>query len=223
MRKRYAAAVKSLLAFWNLHECLPHVLEDVDAAVARFLEHVFSEGEHKSLANDTLAGLQFFLPSVRKRLHVSWKLCKVWHRIEPPQRAVPISPQLLVGLAGLAWVGGLRAVGAALLVGFDCMLRTGELLQLRMSHISFVRDVAVLSLPVTKTSKRTGNQEMVVVESQLATAALRQIYSSKSTALLLPEGANHFRRVFRALCCTLQLNFHVTPYSLRRGGQLILF
>ena len=223
MRHRYSAAVRALLQFWALHQCAPRVMDEVDAAVAVFLEHVFSEGEHKSLSNDTLAGLQFFMPSVRKRLYHSWKLCKVWHRLEPPQRAVPISPQLLAGLAGLAWAGGHQEIGAALLIGFDAMLRTGELIQLRMNHISFIKNRAILSLPSTKTSKRSGNQEMVVVESLLANKALQQVVSRRPGGLLLPSGAAHFRRIFRGLCQAFDLDFHVTPYSLRRGGATYSF
>ena len=155
----------------------------------------------------------------------------MWHRLEPPQRererAVPLSrrsPQMLLGFAGLAWSGGHERIAAALLVGWDCMLRTGEILQRRMEHIALVRGRAVLHLHSTESSKRTCQKKMVVVESSMANCALAHVVRrSPRRDLLLPRGAAHFRRVFHALCVVFGITFHVTPYSLRRGGATYSF
>ena len=60
------------------------------------------------------------------------------------------------------------------------------------------------------------------MESVLANAALRCVVC-ESSGLLLPDGAAHFRKVFHALCRAFDLDFHVTPYSLRRGGATYAF
>ena len=94
---------------------------------------------------------------------------------------------------------------------------TGELIQLRMDHISFIQD-DILSLPSTKTSKRSGNGSCRKPFSQHSTAAS----GGRPGGLLLSNGAAHFRRILRALCqAFFDLDCHVTPYSLRRGGHHI--
>ena len=96
---------------------------------------------------------------------------------------------------------------------------TGELIQLRMDHISFIQD-DILSLPSTKTSKRSGNGSCRKPFSQHSTAAS----GGRPGGLLLSNGAAHFRRILRALCqAFFDLDCHVTPYSLRRGGTTYAF
>ena len=103
----------------------------------------------------------------------------------------------------------------ALLVGFDCMLRSGELYNRTVGNISFFQNKAVLCLGQSNAGKRSGANEMVVVESALAICWLQKAcHQSHKTQKLLWRGERFFRRLFHELCSL----FELTVYSLRRGG-----
>ena len=216
---RYTKAVTLLLSF--LHECRVRVpsWDDLDTAVGIWLEHIYSEGEHKSLASDALAGLQFFLPQAMGKMKHSWKLTKVWQRLEPPMRVLPASPLLILGFAGTAVALGYVEEAAGLLVAFDCMLRSGELYSLRVQDISFMRGRAVLNLGHSKTGKRTGHSEMVVCESRIAFHWLWQACKTRRREQnLLSRGPVFFRKLFHSLIWYFRVDGLLTVYSLRRGG-----
>ena len=219
MQARYRKAVLSLLTF--LVECQIQVpaWEDLDTAVGAWLEHAYSEGEYKSLASDGLAGLQFYLPSSVGKLKHSWKLAKVWQRLEPPMRVLPVSPLLVLGFAGAAVALGFINEAAGLLVAFDCMLRSGELYTLKVKDVKFMRKRAVLNLNQSKAGKRAGHSEMVVVESRLAFKWLKQACSGRSKEeRLLSKGPAFFRKLFHAMTGFFNAEGLLTVYSLRRGG-----
>lgn len=193
--------------------------DDLDQVVGEWLEHIFPDGQHKSLASDGLAGLQYHLPQSIGRLRHSWKLVKVWQKLEPPRRVLPISPLVVAAFAGVSLELGYAAEASAMLAGFDTMLRSGEIYRLRIRDIKFYSSRAVLSLGHTKTGKRTNAQEMVVVESKLAIAALRRACARRrKSELLLHRGERFFRLLFTQLIDFFQLKGLITVYSLRRGG-----
>eukprot|EP00959_Pyramimonas_sp_CCMP1952_P056368 1177179-Pyramimonas_sp.AAC.1 len=63
---------------------------------------LWSEGQPVSLANYAVAAIGFFFPSVKQSLGLSWSLLKAWRRCEPPVRALPFTPELILGMAALA-------------------------------------------------------------------------------------------------------------------------
>ncbi len=84
---------------------------------------------------------------------------------------------------------------------FDCLLRTGELLQLKVADLMINDQLtfATINFPDTKGEKRTGGS--VIVQ--------------------LPQA---FRRSLRQLVDGLSLNnLLLKPYSMRRGGATSLF
>ena len=219
IQARYKKSVSSILAF--MLEMGVHVptWENLDEVVSAWVEFAYAEGEHKSLVNYALAGLQFFLPSCVGKLKQSWRLATVWQRLEPPLRVLPISPLLVRGFAGAAVRMGFVAEAAALLIGFDCMLRSGELYALRLQDITFLQNRAVVCLGRSKTGKRTGANEMVVVESSLALRWLRNACSHGcGQDKLLKRGDRFFRKFFAELLQLFQIKGLMTVYSLRRGG-----
>ena len=86
------------------------------------MEFLYADGQRKALASDGLAGLQHYTPACQGKLKQDWKLIKVRQRVEPPSHVLPVSPLILLGMAGLA-VG----VNLPLLVCFDGVLRSDEL------------------------------------------------------------------------------------------------
>ena len=76
-----------------------------------------------------------------------------------------MTQDMAYALSGLAlhwhWVD----MSVGILIGFDCLLRTGELLQLRVADIMMNDQLtfATINLPDTKGEKRTGITDSVSV------------------------------------------------------------
>eukprot|EP00438_Fugacium_kawagutii_P008892 Skav234759 [mRNA] locus=scaffold2327:79052:85672:+ [translate_table: standard] len=115
------------------------------------------------------------------------------------------------------WRGCVRVL--ALLVGFDCLLRPGEIYDLKVGDITWASKRATLTLRSTKTGIRKGAEEMVFCESRLATKWLKKACAGKSPHQLI-VGCS--RKHFRSLSFNLLQHFAITGnfslYSLRRGG-----
>ena len=219
MLERYTKTVMLFLTFTQDFNLVVHQWDQLDEIVSEWVEHIYHDGQHKTLASDGLAGIQFFIPQALGKLKHSWKLVKVWQKLEPPRRVLPLSPLMIKAMAGAAMAIGFASEASALLVGFDAMLRSGELYELRIKDIAFYGTRAVLSLGMTKTGKRTNTSEMVVVESHLAVAALRHACAGRRRSeFLLSRGPRVFRCLFNSLVELFELEGTITVYSLRRGG-----
>ncbi|CAE7765025.1 unnamed protein product [Symbiodinium sp. CCMP2592] len=220
MQLRYARAVLNFLTFLADSDLASHKISHLCDAASEWVEFLYADGERKGLASDGLAGLHFYLPQCHGRLKLAWKLVKVWQRIEPPMHVLPLSPLVVLGMAGLAAGVGLSEVAAGLLVCFDGLLRSGEFYQLRVSDATFYSDRAALRLGLTKGGKRTGQEEMVIINSCLAVRWLRKACAGKrGSQLVMTQGAGLFRKWFKILLAEFRLqDLHINVYSLRRGG-----
>lgn len=222
--KRYQAALVRVTTF--LQDCNLRVqhIDDLDEAVSSWIEHIFFDGESKSLASDGLASIQYHLPQAIGHLRLSWKLAKAWQKIEPPSRVVPLSPLLTRAFAGACLLTGRVAEAACVLTAFDALLRPGELYLLQVRDIMFFSNQAVITLRDTKTGKRRSSGEMVVVESSLATYYLQLACQHRpARSVLLQDGAPAFRLLFRNLVDHFELQGLFAVYSLRRGGATYNF
>ncbi|CAE7606234.1 unnamed protein product [Symbiodinium sp. CCMP2592] len=219
MQARYRKAVLVLLSFLVESRIQVTAWHDLDEAVSAWLEFAYSEGESKSLASDALAGVHYFLPPAVGMLKHSWKLAKIWHRLEPPLRVLPLSPMLVFGFAGAAVGMGFIHEAAGIMIAFDAMLRSGELYALKVGDVKFMRERAVLNLHQSKAGKRTGHSEMVVVESRMAFKWLKRACLNRpKAALLIERGAGFFRKLFHSLLSFFKTEGLINVYSLRRGG-----
>ena len=136
-------------------------------------------------------------------------------------RAPPLPADVVLGIAG--WLVGQGELAAAALVvtGFNCFLRTGELLLLRRAHVRFaashVHGVWLFSW--TKSGERTGAPESVffndpLVSRLLDLACARVIEAER----IFPSSGSRFRHLFESALQALQLDGRgYRPYSLRRG------
>ncbi|CAE7721934.1 unnamed protein product [Symbiodinium sp. CCMP2592] len=220
MSQRYSHAVLAFLTFMADSSLVIQRISQFDDAACAWLEFLYADGQRKGLASDGLAGIQHFLPRCIGRLRQSWKLLKVWQKVEPPMRVLPMSPLILLGMAGLAARLCMPDVSAGLLICFDGMLRSGELYTLAVGDVTFYRQHAVLRLGLTKSGKRTGKEEMVVINSVVAVNWLRVACRNRPfREPLLRKGADHFRKCFKLFLCAFSLEgLLLNVYSLRRGG-----
>eukprot|EP00435_Cladocopium_sp_Y103_P044257 s197_g12.t1 len=222
--KRYQQALILVTQFLADSNIRVRYIDELDDAISSWVEHIFFEGESKSLASDGLASIQYHLPQAVGHLRMSWKLAKAWQKIEPPARVVPLSPFLTRAFAGACVLVDKIAEAACILTAFDALLRPGELYLLQVRDITFYTNQAVITLRDTKTGKRKGSGEMVVVESKLATRYLRLACQGRSPREnLLRDGAPAFRLLFRNLVHHFELTGLFAVYSLRRGGATYNF
>eukprot|EP00438_Fugacium_kawagutii_P022997 Skav216830 [mRNA] locus=scaffold2314:115102:115962:+ [translate_table: standard] len=189
--------------------------------VAEYIEALWDQGEPKSLANYTLAAIQHFKPQSKHHLPWSWKLAKVWNSLELPQRATPLSPELLMALSGQAFRWSQPEFGWLLVVGFTLFLRTGELLGIQAKDVVLAPNSGVLYLPPSKSGKRNFLPlERVEVTEKSTIKALTALLRNKSPGdYLWPQSRGQFMTLWHSIIGALKLEgMNYFPYSLRRGG-----
>ena len=226
-RKRYMNATDAFLRFLrDENQVLPQNKALVDPLVCDYLEHLWSSGAGRALACDTLAGLQDMQPNLRNQLPGAWRLLKTWHVNEIPNRAPPIPEHVLHAMAGWAFFKGHYSFGVSLLVGFYTMLRTGELLGVRSSHMvsSGHHGQVLISLGFTKGGKRHGAAESVILGFEPAVKLVQQWKLKASPTTGLARSPANWRSLFNECLQSLKLCQHgFRPYSLRRGGATFWF
>ena len=226
-RARYDNATSKFAQWLDENDLtLPRKRDQLDGLLAEYVEYLWSQGVGRAQACDTLAGLQDRDPKLKGHLQLSWRLMRTWSTNEIPNRAPPLPQDAVVAMVGWAFFHGHFSFGVSLLVGFYAMLRAGELLHLKNSHIYMTgpKSPAVISLGMTKGGKRLGAAESVTLSSA---DALKWLWiwktGHKPHANLCPTNAA-WRKLFSACLTALSLDvFQFRPYSLRRGGATFWF
>lgn len=226
-RARYDNAKKKFYAFLTANQLeLPRQLTQMDALMCDYLEYLWSSGEGRGLASDTLAALQDTSPKLRGAMPGAWRLLKTWHVNEIPCRAPPLPEQVLLSLVGYFLFHRDAAMALSLLLGFYSMLRTGELLGVRNKDVTVDSSgkTAVVSLGFTKGGKRAGAAESVTVSVVEVIRRLAQWKKSTPPGASLTPSPHLWRKAFSQGLEALKLGeWAFRPYSLRRGGATFWF
>ena len=219
---RYDNARQGFYSFLRTnHLELPSKRVDLDPLVSEYIEHLWSSGEGRSKANDTVAGLQDKDPLLRGSLPSSWRLLKTWSQNEIPSRAQPLPEVVVHAMAGRALMKNDLSFALSLLIGFYSMLRTGELLGVSSQHISLggSSQVAVISLGFTKGGQRQGALESCTLGVVDVLQLLQKWKKKNSPNTPLCPAPHKWRALFSESLRALGLEeFGFRPYSLRRGG-----
>ena len=226
-RLRYDKALASFLTFLSDNNLtLPCQRDQVDGLAAEYLEHLWFTGAGRGLASDTLAALQDQDSRLKGLLPSSWRLLKTWHSHEIPSRAPPFPEYVLHCLVGWSLMRENFSFAVSLLVGFYCLLRTGELLSLEKRHfsLSVQTGIAVVTLGYTKGGKRMGVAESVTLTNEVAISFLRQWLKLSHDHQKFASSPSAWRATFSQGLKELNLDdFDFRPYSLRRGGATWYF
>ena len=221
-RKRYDNATTAFFLFLKQEGIvIPTRKEDLDPILCDYLEYLWSTGVGRGQANDTVAGLQDVQPNLRGRLPGAWRLLKTWAVNEIPNRAPPLPEQVVQAMAGWAFFHGHYSFGISLILGFYTMLRSGELLGLRSSHIlsSPAERQVLISLGFTKGGKRQGAAESVILGVERAVQLVQRWKKLASPSTSVTDTPSKWRSHFSECLKALGLErFEFRPYSLRRGG-----
>ena len=198
----------------------------MDPLLCEYLEHLWSSGAGRAQACDTLAGLQDIQPNLRNRIPGAWRLLKTRAQNELPCRAPPLPEHVVSAMVGWAFFKGHNSFALSLLIGFYCMLRTGEVLGLYNRHILCApRDAqALTSLGLTKGGKRQGASESVILGVEPVLKVLKQWKTIAQPSTPLVASGPKWRALFVECLIALRLDqYQFRPYSLRRGGATFWF
>ena len=226
-RARYDKAKDRFYQFLTdnkLH--IPKQKHLMDGILCEYLEHLWSTGEGRGLASDTLASLQDASPGLRGSIPGAWRLLKTWHVHEIPNRAPPFPERIVQSLAGYFLFHGEPSMALSILVGFYGMLRTGEVLGIRCKDVT-VDDkgsTAIIALGFTKGGKRTGAAESITIHVTDVVHRLKYWKAARKPGTMLTPPAHTWRKQFSSALESLGLDrWEFRPYSLRRGGATFWF
>eukprot|EP00438_Fugacium_kawagutii_P010636 Skav234434 [mRNA] locus=scaffold3409:49312:57556:+ [translate_table: standard] len=147
------AARTKFYTFLRTHQiALPRQREALDGLLCDYLEFLWSSGEGRGLASDTVAGLQDHDPRLRGSLVGSWRLLKAWSMHEIPSRAPPFPESVLLSMVGWAIFKEQHGFALSFLLAFYGLLRTGELYDIVASSVamSSAKSIALVHLDSPK-------------------------------------------------------------------------
>ncbi len=236
--KKYRGAVWSFLD-WCREEGVESVSSfmELDDVLFDYFQNMYEmkmadpkSSGGKSKAADTLHGLLMYLPRGRFELMTAAKAVRNWARLSESISYPPLTKNLAVLIAVKMASMGYYRQGVATLVGFDCLLRVGELTSLRFSDVAdcgdsrFPSEHQNMSIRLRKT--KTGSNQFVVVRDPAVVVLVRgllKITSKDLDAALFPFSSDQYRRLFKKVCAILGLSSRYVPHSLRHGGATHLF
>ncbi|CAK0814337.1 unnamed protein product, partial [Prorocentrum cordatum] len=227
-RRRYGRALRALLAHFGAEQAGADALrgdpEDADALVAEYLEGLWASGAGIAAANNTLAGVCFAAPRLRRHLDLSWTLLRAWRHHEPASRVLPLTTEAVAAMAGFACVAGAFDVAALLLVAFEGMLRGAEVFALTVGDIVDRGELFAVRISSSKTTAGKDCAEAVVIRSRMAVALLRiAVRGLGAGARLSWRTPSQLRGALGALARGLGLAGPITWHSVRRGGASAFF
>lgn len=216
-RVRYYLAVRKVLPL------LEATSLDYDDALTLWIEQQYDNGEPITGIGDALSGLHHFAPWLRQNLRRSWRMFRLWRKVEKPNQAPPLPESILLAFVGRCLELGDLDMAVALNLGYYGLLRTGEILNLCPDHIVIGKKDIVIRLGLTKTGLRRHQDENVVVTNQavwhqvMTLLSIRKAAGSYHVPIIL-GGGPQFREQFAKLRKFFNLTQPFRPYSLRRGG-----
>lgn len=152
-----------------------------------------------------------------------------WRKLESPDRAPPLTKQIIYAWAYYAVDHCDFIFAGLLLLGFFALLRTGEILQVAAADILLDGRKGIISLRDTKTGKRDNVAEMVSFDDPFTIQVLQALKALKvqqglDKVPIWPYSGSAFRHRFKQYSDKFNLDQHkFRPYSLRRGGATHLF
>lgn len=236
--KKYNKAVASFLRWLSATRQTFSSYDQLDRLLAQFFHILFLDrgGTGKGVASATLYGVVALLPAAKFELHSANAALRGFIKCQPAVRHPPITWPLAVTVAVQLTQAGLWRFAAGVLLAFHCLLRVGELVNLRCADIAFPNDprlgysrhsnvfrdcCAALRLRQTK----TGSDQWVTVTNRGVASLLFDLTRGLSAERrVFPFSTMAFRHTFVRSCVSLGLGASgYVPHSLRHGGATELF
>jgi integrase len=233
--KKYRAAVARFME-WVDDNKVPYdqlsTAAAVDEVACRYIAWLFyqTDGDKgKSVATTLLSALVAASPHLNGKLVFATKMARGWQRKKPAVPHPPISWELAVVMAYQMKRAGKPLYALATLLGFDCFLRNGEVVNLLRSDVADASDPRVATsytgMALRLRDTKTGKNQWVTVLNPAVIKLLRERVKSLKSPMdrLFPFSSDQFRDVFRATADNLGLSRTYVVHSLRHGGATKAF
>ena len=142
-RKRYWSAMQKIAYLLDAASSSTHL----DVLLASYIEDQWELGAGLSLVGDTLSAVHHYVLQTRHHLPQSWRLFRIWRKVEIPSRAPPLPALVVLAIAGKALEDGNLAFAIIMTLGFHCFLRTHEALNIKKHDLILGDSQGVLQLP----------------------------------------------------------------------------
>jgi integrase len=228
--KAYNTQLNKFLTYSRLsqQQLLSAPAHQLDRLVAEFIQYSYDTDSPYTYASHALHAVVYHRPDIKQHMFVSRQCLKGWERVKKSASHPPLTWELTVVIACTLARSGYHAHGVAVLVGFDCYLRVGELTRLRRCDIVMPNDSRMgrahtemaVCLPTTKTGP---NQSVSLQNPHVAGVLCRWVHSRAmapdSTDPIFPFKPPALRRSMQRACAALGLSdTPYVPHSLRHGG-----
>ena len=209
-----------------------------DLVLGEYVICRFNEKKCGSLSKvkHALLGCQHTFPTLRSKIATCWANLKTWEEQRTSRLRPPIPGPIWVMCLGLARAHGItessrtqrdmwNAFAVLVEIGFVCMLRPGELINLAHSDIAlpgtFVTSQrhAALRVVSPKNRRQFGEHQFVLLKHSNAIAWLESIYKPNCTSRIWQFSRREFSDRFKQIMKELEVvDCKFTPASLRPGG-----
>ncbi len=129
LQSRHRPAVEHFIAFVRSYGDAVESAADCEYWLAFYLHTSYTTGvaskSQCSQSTNLVYGIEFFMPEA-KPLKLPRAYLKGWNKLVPPMPYAPMPKDLVEALALLCALAGDAAVGLAILLSFDCLLRISE-------------------------------------------------------------------------------------------------
>jgi len=221
--RKYRDAVTSFFSWASDLSEDPTDPDDFDDLLCDYFHYLYDSDQGKGKAHATLYGVLMLLPRLEGHLRLASRCIRGWSKLQPAKAYPPLTWELTCLIAlRLVMDGSLRfAIGV--LLSFDCLLRVGELVNLRREDIADAKDarigVSAVDMTLRLRSTKTGPNQWVTVTNPIIKRLLRTILAATpADGHLFPFSTSTYRTRFKAACASLGLSSAYVPHSLRHGG-----
>jgi integrase len=229
--KSYNKSLSSFLTHARLspQQLLSAPAPSLDRLLAVYIQHSYDTSSPFTYAAHALHAIIFHRPDVKAFMFVSRQCIKGWERVKKTLSYPPLTWEVTVAIACNMAQRGLHGPAVAVLVGFDCYLRVGELTRIRFRDVVLPNDprmgrahsAMAVCLPRTKTGK---NQSVDLDRQSVCDVLCAWIHRLSPTAkggnpYIFAFSPDYLRRALRQSCLELGISHcHYVPHSLRHGG-----
>ena len=220
-RRIYSKAVAAFLQFLKSYfGHFPETFELLDEQLAEYVNHLYQEGDHISLAGWTISGLKRFYPRCRHHLCTAHLFYRNWQRVHLPQRTTPMTWLGVRAMASAAVQVGRLDLAILVLLGFAFFLRTMALLALQAHHVRLFPQEGTVVIAILNAKTGRGLQQSLSLKEPQLVHFLNSLWlRHRPVGRLFKHGAQAFRSAFASLVKAIGLDpAAYLPYSLRRGG-----
>ena len=188
------------------------------------VQHLYDTDGSMDLAKNAVYGVQHRAPWLAHSLGAAKLALRGWKRTHPSTSHPPLTWKLTCLMAVWMAIRGQHSAALAMLVGFDCYLRIGELLSLKVQDVAVSNDPrlgsayrgVLLRLAQTKTGR---NQAVTVEDAGVADMLTSHVRDRPASDSVFGVSRDSFYKSFHGACRSFGLDgLNYSPHSLRHGG-----